>query len=142
MAALTPKPGRDQRGQALVEMAILLPILLVLLVGVVELGRAWNVRQVLTHAAREGARIAVVPAGTGEGALDAVTLRLQDAAVDADECDIDIEGIDGGAGTATTVTVSCPYRFLFLAPIVPLIDGDGSIPGTMTLTATATMRNE
>ena len=51
---------RDGRGQALVELALILPILLMLLLGIFEFGRAWNTKQVITDAAREGARLAVV----------------------------------------------------------------------------------
>ena len=52
--------GRTRRGQALVEFALILPILMILLMGIIEFGRAWNVKQVLTDASREGARLAVV----------------------------------------------------------------------------------
>ena len=48
---------RDGRGQALVELALILPILLMLLLGIFEFGRAWNTKQVITDAAREGARL-------------------------------------------------------------------------------------
>ena len=48
--------GRDDGGQALVEFALIMPFLLLFLVGIVEFGRAWNQHQVITDAAREGAR--------------------------------------------------------------------------------------
>jgi hypothetical protein len=54
---------RDERGAAMVEMAIVLPILLLFVMGIVEFGRAWNIYQVITDAAREGARRAVVRDG-------------------------------------------------------------------------------
>jgi Flp pilus assembly pilin Flp len=54
---------RDERGAAMVELAIVLPILMLIVMGIVEFGRAWNVYQVITDAAREGARRAVVRDG-------------------------------------------------------------------------------
>ena len=52
---------RNQRGAALLETAITLPIILLVSVGIFEFGRAYQTWQVLTNAAREGARIAVLP---------------------------------------------------------------------------------
>ena len=48
----------------MLETAIALPILLVLMVGIFEVGRAYETWQVLTNAAREGARMAVTPTGS------------------------------------------------------------------------------
>ena len=50
-----------QRGQALIETALTLPIVLVISVSIFEFGRALQVWQLLTNAAREGARVAVLP---------------------------------------------------------------------------------
>ena len=47
-------------GQALAEMALILPILLLLVFGLIEFGTAWRDYQVITNAAREGARWSVV----------------------------------------------------------------------------------
>jgi Flp pilus assembly protein TadG len=51
---------RESRGNAVVEMALILPILMILMFGITEFGRAWMTVNVLTTAAREGARLAVV----------------------------------------------------------------------------------
>lgn len=50
----------NKRGQALVEMALLLPLLLLLVIGILEFGRAWYYKQQVNNAAREAARILVV----------------------------------------------------------------------------------
>ena len=55
---------RESRGNAVVEMALILPILLLLVFGITEFGRAWMVVNILTTAAREGARLAVVTTPT------------------------------------------------------------------------------
>ncbi len=51
---------RSQKGAELVEMALVLPILLVLLLGIIAFGRAYDIYQTITRAAREGARQAVL----------------------------------------------------------------------------------
>jgi Flp pilus assembly protein TadG len=51
-------------GQALIEFALVLPVLLIMIVGIIEFGRAWNLHQVLTDAAREGARKAAISNAT------------------------------------------------------------------------------
>ena len=55
---------RNERGAALLETAITLPIILMICVGIFEFGRAYQTWQVLTNAAREGARVAVLSGTT------------------------------------------------------------------------------
>jgi Flp pilus assembly protein TadG len=70
---------RDDHGQALVEMALVLSILLLLLTGIVEFGRVLSAQLVVSHASREGARIGVV------GAIDdLISQRATDAAATLD----------------------------------------------------------
>ena len=52
-----------ERGQTMVEFALILPIFLILIFGIIEFGRAWGAKQSLTIAAREGARILAMPYG-------------------------------------------------------------------------------
>jgi hypothetical protein len=69
--------GGRERGAALVEAAIALPILLLLLFGIVTTAQAWNVHNTLDHAAREAARAGAVGAdmpGTAQGQLAAAGL--------------------------------------------------------------------
>jgi TadE-like protein len=62
--------SRRESGQSLVEFAfILIPFLLVT-IGVVEIGRAWSVKQAITNAAREGARILILQYGQGLSCLE------------------------------------------------------------------------
>ena len=51
---------KNHRGQALVEMALILPVFLLMVLGMIDLARAWNAKQVITDAAREAARRGVV----------------------------------------------------------------------------------
>ena len=52
---------KDEKGQNLVEFALVVPLLLLLVIGIAEFGRAWMTKNILTGAAREAARIAAVP---------------------------------------------------------------------------------
>ncbi|MBX7445209.1 MULTISPECIES: TadE/TadG family type IV pilus assembly protein [unclassified Arthrobacter] len=54
------KSSRKEKGAVAVEMAIVLPLLLLILLGIIEFGRAYNVQVSLTQAAREGARYAAI----------------------------------------------------------------------------------
>ena len=55
---------RNQRGAALLETAITIPLVLAVTVSIFEFGRAYQTWQVLTNAAREGARVAVLTEST------------------------------------------------------------------------------
>ncbi len=135
---------KGDSGQSLTEFALVLPLLLAVVIGIFEFGRAWNVYQVLTNAAREGARRAVVPTTASEDEVRTVIdTYLDNAALDDGLGEVDIEGFRAGTGTPVTVSVSYPYEFEFLGPIVGFLgDGGGSLPGSITLSTTAVMRNE
>ena len=63
------KRGSDERGAALVEFALVLPLLLVLFFGMVDFGKAFNYWIDGTHLSAEGARWAVVNKNPGSGTL-------------------------------------------------------------------------
>jgi Flp pilus assembly protein TadG len=131
-------------GQALVEVAIALPILLALLVGIFEFARAYNVQQVITNAAREGAREGVLPDKTTSDVQTVVTGRLADANISTATIAITPDPLDDTVktGTAVSVQVSVNYTFVFIGPILRMLDPGATDPGTITLRSTATMRKE
>jgi Flp pilus assembly protein TadG len=64
----------NERGAAAVEFAILLPLLLLLVLGTIEFGRAYNAQITLTNAARDGVRVMAIandPAGAKTAAKNA-----------------------------------------------------------------------
>lgn len=76
--------GASQRSQALIEFALISPVLLLLLFGIVDIGRAVFYYDALNHAAREGARVAArasSPLPTNADVLAAVTAQLLGAPV-------------------------------------------------------------
>ena len=139
---------RDQRGAALLEMAFTLPLLLLISVSIFEFGRAFEVWQVLTNAAREGARVAVLP-----GISDAmVSARVQqyanagvlDTGVTPTVTILRNSTISYGSGTASgsKVTVTYPFRFIVLQSVVRLVVNGSTVGAPFTMAASATMRNE
>ena len=66
----------------MVETAIAIPLLLVLMVGIFEVGRAYETWQVLTNAAREGARMSVTPSGTPANTTALVRQYMADGQLD------------------------------------------------------------
>ena len=105
----------NERGQAIVEFTLVLPILLMLVLGMVEFGRAWHIQQVLADAAREGARRAAIhsdPPATQQDIVDAIGLRLANAGIDPAEVEtIDLTGWDAGRNEPVTVFIEVPHQF-------------------------------
>lgn len=132
--------ARNERGQALVEFAIVLPLLLLLLLGIVDFARAWNVFEVLTDAAREGARVAVVyqPSTTEQDVRDTIIEAGQRTAISIDPADITITGFHAGRGTQATVRVEYDYELKWVGALLGLVSGDR----TITMATEFAMRNE
>jgi hypothetical protein len=64
--------GVFRPGAVAMELALILPVLLMLILGIIEVGRAMMVRQIVTSAAREGARRAIIPGATDDEVLGMV----------------------------------------------------------------------
>ena len=137
-----------ERGQAMVEMAISIPLLLMLMVGIFEVGRAYETWQVLTNAAREGARMAVTPSGTPSNTTALIRQYMADGQLtkSATAPVIVNKGasinVNGTAVSASAVTVDYPFEFIMLQPIVRLVAPSATVGGPLTMHATAIMRNE
>jgi Flp pilus assembly protein TadG len=134
----------DDEGQNLAEFAILLPLLLFVLIGVFEFGRAWNVYQVVVNAAREGGRVAALPIGFANA--DSVEARVEtylaSANLDTDAAVVSYTDVDGGTGTIATVTVQVPYDFQFVGPLAQMLVPASALGGDIVLESTVQMRNE
>jgi Flp pilus assembly protein TadG len=134
------KLRRSQRGSALVEAAIALPVFFLMLTGIIEFGRAFNVYQVMTDAAREGARLAVAPIAGSQVRPDDTQVReevyrfLDSAAISRSSTTVEVTQstaiMNDVDTTFTEVTVENQYEFLFM----PL--------PSVRLTTQAVMRNE
>ena len=121
----------QQQGQSLVEFALLLPILVVVMFGTVELGRLWMTMNLLTGAAREGARVAAVTAPNVAQVQSAANNVL--AAVNITGATVTVVGPN--ASNTVIVTVQLNYTVLTGA-IVP------GLNRTLQLSRSASMRWE
>lgn len=137
--------GRRTRGQALTEFALVVPILLLMVVGVMEFGRAWTLSQVITDGARQGARMAALlnNSSAGQDSVRRVVRRALSAGnINATDQMIAIDnGWKAGTNTPVGVTVSVPYDFGVFRPVMQLA-GQSFNNGTITLRSRAIMRNE
>ena len=137
-----------QRGQALIETALTLPIVLVISISIFEFGRALQVWQLLTNAAREGARVAVLPgatqAATKQRVLDYMAAGgLQNRALNQINVQSNAQIImSGNPVSASQITISYPFNFMLLNPIMQLIVRGSRVGAPITMTASALMRNE
>ena len=138
----------DERGVALIEAAITLPLLLLISVSIFEFGRAYQHWQVLTNASREGARIAVLP-NVNDAAVTARVrsyLAAGQLASPANAAVVVDRGAQISIGTGTApasrVTVRYPFEFMVLEPVAQLVVSGSTAGRPITITAATTMRNE
>ncbi len=139
---------KRERGAALIETALALPMVLLVAVGIFEFGRAYQTWQVLTNAAREGARVAVLPgANTGLITARAVSYlqagQLSEAAnatVNVNPVMLDLGG--GATAAASSVTVNYPFEFIVLQPVANLVARGAPLGEPFTMQATSVMRIE
>jgi len=122
----------------MVEFALILPVILLLVVGMLEFARAWNLHQVMTDAAREGARRAVLanPTMNTDSVRAAMWRYLAQFDYDPSKSSImsaaTITPIDSFKVTGANITINlaCPYRFW-------------TVPwASITMRTRFTMRNE
>ena len=127
------KRSKSEKGQSLVEFALVVPMLLLLVIGIAEFGRAWMTQNILTGAAREAVRLLAVPAPAGgpTAANARAVAVLASAGITADNV---LVADALAAFQAVSVTIS--YNF----PVVVA----GFIPGldNILLSSTTTMRRE
>ena len=97
---------RGEKGQSLVETALVLPLLLLLLAIAVDCGRAFRVYVIITNAAREGVRVASRFPDNVDLIEAAVAGEAPDSGVALDGSNISIDGLGGQSGDTIRVTVS------------------------------------
>ena len=126
------RSGSADRGAAAVEFALLLPILLLIVFGIVDFGRAYNAQVTLTQAAREGVRLAALNQPN-------VVSRTQSAAYPLTGVSVSVTACTPGS-TADAV-VRTTYSFSFVTPVGVIAGLFGhSFGGPITLTGQGVMR--
>lgn len=126
---------RRQEGQSLVEMALVLPILLLILMGIFDMGRAIFAFNAVSNAAREAARLAIVDQKTSgvvdEGKRSAIGLDPTTVAVT-----FTLPDCPGPVLIGCTAQVKVDYPWQAITPII------GSVVGPIQLSSTTEMRVE
>jgi|LSQX01.3.fsa_nt_gb Flp pilus assembly protein TadG len=103
-------------GQSLVEMALVLPLLMILLVGVVDVGRAMFAKIAITNASREGARYASRYPTYSTKIREAVELELEANGLEPTDVDLQVsfepENSPPRLGDEVTVALAYPYDMI------------------------------
>jgi len=125
------RAGRGQVGQALVEFALVLPVLLLILAAIVDFGRLFYSVLAVHHAAREGARYGVVHAADDEG----IRQRVRDAAVglEGDRLTISITPALSQRRVGAPLTVDVSYPFEYVTPLAAITGRQQTVRGTVTM---------
>jgi Flp pilus assembly protein TadG len=157
----------NERGQAIVELALTLPLLLLIVMGVFDFGLMFQRFEIVANAAREGARVGVLPDYTvphqaeihAERYLNAGGITSTAATSNSAGCNTSVVAgticvsavpntttipASGGAAAKTVdtivVTVTYDHEHVFVGPIMALFGGSGS--GSTRLKAVSIMRKE
>src|SRR5688572_19560794 len=117
------------RGAAMVEFALVLPVLVLLLFGIIEFTRAYNAKTTMTHAAREGARTLAL-----RGTVAEATDRVRATAPSLNQSNLTITTVpaSGVCTPGQTVTVVVSYQMQYSIPMFR--------DGTWSLQETGVMR--
>ena len=131
-----------QKGIAAVEFAIVLPVLLLIVFGIVQLGIALYDKPVITNASREGARAGIVLKSPKPSATDIQNVVLNYTSTylltfgTQSSPTVTTTGQGGSFGTPLSVSVSYAYAGLGLGGMF------SAVSGPITLSATTVMNNE
>jgi Flp pilus assembly protein TadG len=145
---------RREDGAALIEAAFTLPIMLLVCIGILEFGRAYQTWQVITNASREGARVAVLPAYSNASVDARVRTYLKNGGLPATIVDganthvlitdttIPIDAAAATTAPATRVVVEYPFDFMVLQGVAQLVVNGSTAGQAFTMRTTTIMRNE
>lgn len=141
--AVDTRRWHSERGAELIEFALVLPILLLLIAGVVDFGMMFQAYEVVTNAAREGARVGVLPNYQAVDVQTRVTAYCNAAGLTGCTVNPPAQNVTvtttAGSFTAKSVRVSYTYTFAVLGMAAPLFGGNF---GNIQLNAVSVMRAE
>lgn len=123
---------RNEKGAAAVEMALLLPVLILLLFGIMEFGRAFNTQVTLTNAARESVRVMSIAEDAPDARLAAITAAgTLNPGLTSSSIVINIPG--------STSTDPCPADSAATVTITYSLNSLSGIAGPFTMTGKGVM---
>lgn len=125
---------KSQKGQAMVETALTIPLVLMILFGIADFGRIFHAYLTLDHAGREGARLASL-----RNEESAIISKITNSIVGLDSTKLDIDMqlpdmLNQPSGKDATITLT--YQINFITPFI------SSLASPITLTDTTVMRVE
>ncbi len=133
---------RRERGQSMVEFAVVIPVFVVVVLGIIDFGMALRADIMLTNAAREGARVGVVCEGDDTTtASNAAIAQVVDSGSALGLTAANVIQATTPCSTGSEVVVTAQYTYNFITPlggIVRILGGSDSI----TFTSTTRMRSE
>ncbi len=141
-----------QCGSAIVEFAIIAPVFLLFMIGIIELSMAYFANLTMQHAVREGARYAVTgnndldPASSNQQRYQAVIQKMKDSSMGIYDKVNPVITVNGVSGTSAgmfgnagdIVVISVAYNWTFATPMMAAFYKDGKSSNVVA----ATMRNE
>ena len=135
---------RCESGAELIEFALTFPLLLLIVMGIIDFGFMFRDYEVITNAAREGARVRVLPAYSAADATTRVNAYLDASGLDSGLATVDpgtpaAVDLGGVCMSVVDVSVAYPHSFDFFGGIASYF---GATWTTRTLNATSTMRTE
>lgn len=142
---------RSERGAELIEFALIAPILIFIIAGIVDFGMMFRTFETVTNAAREGARVGVLPGYNPPDVQTRVNAYLAASGLTAvplagppcprpSVCVVNLPvATAAGVFTARAVTVNYTYQFAVLGAAAPLFGGNF---GSINLNAVSVMRTE
>lgn len=138
-----PSLLQRQQGANLLEFALVLPVFLLLLFGMIEFGLVLVKKNEMTSAVREGARYGIIltnpkPTDTTIKGKVCDALGISATSTNRTTCtsQITVTGQGGAYGTPLTVAMTAPYTSLFYGQLF------SAIGRSINVTATSTMVNE
>jgi hypothetical protein len=130
---------KREKGQSLVEFALVLPLFLLVLFIIADFGVGFSRWLVITNASREGARLGTVGATTAE--VQDRAIRTSHGLLDSSGVTVEYADLDGepGIGAGDAIVVNAEYRYGFITPIGQVLE---TLAGGLTLRSCADMRME
>ena len=134
------RPGPLRRGVAAVEFAVVASLLFLLILGIIEIGRAMMVLEMLNNGARNGARVGTLQGSSNTDVTSAVNAALANAGFSGHTTSVKVNAATADVNTAVqgdqvTVTVQVPYNNVTWLPTSMFLAG-------RTLGSTVVMRHE
>lgn len=149
---------RLAHGQSFIELALILPILLVFVFGIIEFSQAWRIHQLITNTAREAARLAVKGAVqdgtvTQSDVSALVTEVLTGSGLDPNKATVTFNAGSGTcdnpvtcAGVPEEVRIQYPYEFTYFGGVIALMCAfagcDATSYSIVQIRTTVTMRGQ